>query len=147
MTSTSIGTPLVSPVRRAVLNRRSLLQGFGLDSFIEVSSALVVIWQFHSRLPEARERLALKLIDVLFFALAAWITVDSIRHLIGAQQAEVSAVGVGLAAVSVVVMPPLVLTKRRTGRELGLATVVADSDRADDRADDRGAPEMPRWPS
>jgi len=147
--------PAVTPERRVVLNRRSLwlayatagynllegvvavaagaaatsvaLLGFGLDSFIEVSSALVVIWQFRSRLPEARERLALKLIGSSFFALAVWIAVDAVRHLLGAEQAEVSAVGVGVAAVSVVVMPLLVWAKRRTGRELGSATVVADS--------------------
>jgi divalent metal cation (Fe/Co/Zn/Cd) transporter len=86
-----------------------------------------VIWQFRSRLPEARERLALKLIGSSFFALAVWIAVDAVRHLLGAEQAEVSAVGVGVAAVSVVVMPLLVWAKRRTGRELGSATVVADS--------------------
>lgn len=86
-----------------------------------------MIWQFRSRLPEAREKLALKLIAASFFALAAWITVDSVRHLVGAAQAEVSPVGIGLAAVSVVVMPMLVWAKRRTRRDVGSATVVADS--------------------
>lgn len=144
-----------SPARRAQLNRRSLhlayatagynvlegavavtaglavssvaLLGFGLDSFVEVSSALVVIWQYRSRVPENRERLALRLIAVSFFALAAWVTVDATRSLLGSDQAETSPVGIGIAAVSVVVMPVLVYAKRRTGRELGSATVVADS--------------------
>jgi divalent metal cation (Fe/Co/Zn/Cd) transporter len=147
--------PVLSPTRRAQLNRRSLhlayatagynllegvvavvagaaasstaLIGFGLDSFIEVSSALVVIWQFRSRIPESRERLALRLIALSFFALATWITVDAVRSLLGQGEAEPSPVGIGLAAVSVVVMPLLVWAKRRTGRELGSATVVADS--------------------
>jgi divalent metal cation (Fe/Co/Zn/Cd) transporter len=141
--------------RRAVLNRRSrglayatagynlvegviavaagaaassaALVGFGLDSFIEVSSALVIIWQFRSRLPEARERLALKLIALSFFALAAWLTFESVRHLLGHAHAEPSPVGIALAAVSLVVMPLLVWAKRRTGRELGSVTVMADS--------------------
>jgi divalent metal cation (Fe/Co/Zn/Cd) transporter len=144
-----------SPQRRTVLNRRTLLLayatagynllegvvavaagaaassaallGFGLDSFIEVSSALVVIWQFRSKLPEAREKRALKLIAVSFFALAVWISIDAARHLVGGERAEASPVGIGLAAVSVVVMPLLVWAKRRTGRELGSATVIADS--------------------
>jgi divalent metal cation (Fe/Co/Zn/Cd) transporter len=103
------------------------LIGFGLDSFIEVSSALVVIWQFRSRIPEARERLALRLIAVSFFALAVWIGVDAVRSLLGQGEAEPSPVGIGIAAVSLVVMPLLVWAKRRTGRELGSATVVADS--------------------
>jgi divalent metal cation (Fe/Co/Zn/Cd) transporter len=103
------------------------LIGFGLDSFIEVSSALIVIWQFRSRVPEDRERLALKLIAVSFFALAAWVAFDAVRSLLGQSEAEPSPVGIGIAAVSVVVMPLLVWAKRRTGRELGSATVVADS--------------------
>ncbi|MEU5153834.1 cation transporter [Glycomyces sp. NPDC021274] len=103
------------------------LIGFGLDSFIEVSSALIVIWQFRSRIPEERERTALKLIAVSFFALAAWVGFDAVRSLLGQGEAEPSPVGIGIAAVSVVVMPLLVWAKRRTGRELGSATVVADS--------------------
>jgi divalent metal cation (Fe/Co/Zn/Cd) transporter len=78
-------------------------------------------------MPETRERLALRLIAVSFFALAAWIGVDAIRALLGHDEAEPSPVGIGIAAVSVVVMPMLVWAKRRTGRELGSATVVADS--------------------
>lgn len=99
--------------------------GFGLDSFVEVSSALVVIWQFRARVPEARERLALRGIAVSFFALAVWITVDAVSALLGADRAETSPVGIGITAASVVVMPLLVYVKRRTGRELGSATVVA----------------------
>lgn len=148
-------TAAVTPQRRATLNRRALqlayatagynlvegvvavaagaaasstaLIGFGLDSFIEVSSALVVIWQFRSRVPESRERLALRLIAVSFFALAAWISVDAVRALLGSGEAEPSPAGIAIAAVSVVVMPLLVWAKRRTGREMGSATVVADS--------------------
>jgi divalent metal cation (Fe/Co/Zn/Cd) transporter len=103
------------------------LIGFGLDSFVEVSSALVVIWQFRARLPETRERLALRLIGVSFFALALWVGFESIRSLIGHSEAVPSPVGIGLAASSLVVMPLLVWAKRRTGRRLGSATVVADS--------------------
>jgi divalent metal cation (Fe/Co/Zn/Cd) transporter len=103
------------------------LVGFGLDSFVEVSSALVVIWQFRAQVPETRERLALRGIAVSFFALAAWITVEAVRSLLGVDEARPSPVGIGVAAVSVVVMPLLVWAKRRTGRELGSATVVADA--------------------
>jgi divalent metal cation (Fe/Co/Zn/Cd) transporter len=103
------------------------LIGFGLDSFVEVSSALVVIWQFRSRLPETRERLALRLIGVSFFALAGWVSFEAVRSLVGQGEADPSPVGLGLAASSLVVMPLLVWAKRRTGRRLGSATVVADS--------------------
>ncbi len=103
------------------------LIGFGLDSVIEVASATAVAWQFSGADPEARERAALKVIGVSFFALAAYVTVESVRSLLGAGQAEHSTVGIALAAVSLLVMPVLSHAQRRAGRELGSASAVADS--------------------
>jgi divalent metal cation (Fe/Co/Zn/Cd) transporter len=103
------------------------LIGFGLDSTIEVASATAVAWQFSSRDPEARERTALRIIAVSFFALAAYVTFDAVRALLGSGQAEHSTPGIVLAAVSLVVMPFLSAAQRRTGRELGSGSVVADS--------------------
>ncbi|MER7890151.1 cation transporter [Micromonospora sp. NPDC094482] len=146
---------VLTPQRRAVLSRRSLwlayatagynlfeglvaiaagaaasstaLIGFGLDSFVEVSSAAVLIWQFRSRVPENRERLALRLIGLSFFALAAWVAFDAGRSLLSGGDADSSPLGIGIAVASLIVMPLLVRAKRRTGRELGSATVLADS--------------------
>nr|WP_154759476.1 cation transporter [Amycolatopsis pithecellobii] len=103
------------------------LIGFGLDSVIEVASAAAVAWQFSGRDPEARERTALKVIAVSFFALALYVTVESVRSLLGAESAGHSTVGIVLAAVSLAVMPFLSYAQRRAGRELGSASAVADS--------------------
>jgi divalent metal cation (Fe/Co/Zn/Cd) transporter len=103
------------------------LIGFGLDSVIEVASAAAVAWQFSGKDPQARERAALKAIAVSFFALALYITAESIRALLGAESAEHSTVGIVLAAVSLLVMPLLSYAQRRAGRELGSASAVADS--------------------
>jgi divalent metal cation (Fe/Co/Zn/Cd) transporter len=106
------------------------LIGFGLDSVIEVSSAAAVAWQFSARdhaVREARERTTLRIIAVSFFVLAAYVTVESVRALAGAAEADHSTVGIVLAAVSLAVMPGLSYAQRRTGRELGSATAVADS--------------------
>ena len=105
----------------------SALIGFGLDSVIEVSSALAVAWQFAGPDPEARERVALKVIGGSFFALAAFVTVDAVRSLLGAGEAEHSSVGLVLAALSLAIMPVLSYAQRRAGRELGSASAVADS--------------------
>lgn len=105
----------------------SALIGFGLDSVIEVSSALAVAWQFAGRDPEARERVALKIIAVSFFALAAFVTVDASRTLLGPSEAEHSPVGLVLAALSLLIMPVLSYAQRRAGRELGSVSAVADS--------------------
>lgn len=102
------------------------LVGFGLDSVVEVSSGLVILWQFHHRLPESRERRALRMSAYAFFALAAYVSIDSIRVLAtGASPAE-SAVGIGLAIASLLVMPLLSWAQRRTGKALGSNAVVAD---------------------
>ncbi|GAA2688232.1 cation transporter [Actinoplanes palleronii] len=103
------------------------LIGFGLDSVIEVSSAAAVAWQFAAREPERRERTALRIIAVSFFALAAYVTVASVRALTGGAEAEHSTVGIVLAAVSLAVMPGLSHAQRRAGRELRSRTAVADS--------------------
>jgi divalent metal cation (Fe/Co/Zn/Cd) transporter len=154
-TAPCCATTAVAPDRRAVLTRRvgllvaatitynvveavvalaagavassSALVGFGLDSTIEVASAAAVAWQFSGRDPEARERTALRVIAISFLALAAYVTVESVRTLLGAAEPEPSTVGIVLAAVSLVVMPFLSAAQRRAGRELGSRSAVADS--------------------
>ena len=144
-----------SPARRAVLTRRirmlvaatiaynvlegavaiaagvvassSALIGFGLDSAIEVASATAVTWQFAAQNPANRERTALRAIAVSFFALAAFVTVDALRALTGADEARYSPAGLVLAAASLAIMPVLSYAQRRAGRELGSRTAVADS--------------------
>jgi divalent metal cation (Fe/Co/Zn/Cd) transporter len=103
------------------------LVGFGLDSVIEVSSAAAVGWQFAGRDPEAREKVALRIIAVSFFGLAAYVTVEAIRSLLGNGEAEHSPIGITLAAVSLVIMPVLSFGQRRAGHELGSLSAVADS--------------------
>ncbi|GAB3510705.1 cation transporter [Amycolatopsis cihanbeyliensis] len=103
------------------------LIGFGLDSVIEVASATAVAWQFSGADPAARERTALKVIAVSFFALAAYVTFESVRTLAGSATAEHSTVGIVLAAVSLIVMPLLSRAQRSAGRGLGSASAVADS--------------------
>lgn len=103
------------------------LIGFGVDSLIEVASATAVAWQFSAADPEARERTALRIIAVSFFALAAYVTVESLRSLVGGKEAAPSTPGIVLAALSLVIMPVLSYTQRRAGRELGSLSAVADS--------------------
>ncbi|WP_198653835.1 cation transporter [Actinocorallia populi] len=144
-----------SPARRAVLARRvrwlvaatiaynvveaavaltagtlassTALIGFGLDSIVEVASATAVAWQFSAADHEKREKTALRVIAVSFFALAAYVGFDAVRALTGAGEAEHSTVGLVLAALSLMIMPGLSYAQRRAGRELGSASAVADS--------------------
>ena len=103
------------------------LVGFGLDSVVEVSSGLIILWQFRHRMPESRERMALRLMAISFFALAAYVAVESGRALVGGHAPDPSPVGIGLAVASLAVMPFLSWAQRRTGKALGSNAVVADS--------------------
>lgn len=106
------------------------LIGFGLDSVIEVSSAVAVAWQFAGRDPQARERVALRVIAFSFFGLAAYVGIDAIRSLLGTSESHPSLIGIALAATSLAIMPMLSFIQRRAGRELGSRSAVADSKQA-----------------
>ncbi len=102
------------------------LVGFGLDSVVEVASGLIILWRFRHPLPETRERRALRLIALSFFGLAAYVTLESVRALVARSSPDESAIGIGLAIASLLVMPVLSTAQRRTGRALGSNAVVAD---------------------
>ena len=96
------------------------LVGFGLDSVVEVSSGLIILWQFRHRMPESRERQALRLMAYSFFVLAAYVTFESVRALVSGHDPDPSPVGIGLAAASLAIMPFLSWAQRRTGKALGV---------------------------
>ncbi|EFL21752.1 putative cation efflux family protein [Streptomyces himastatinicus ATCC 53653] len=117
-------------ITAGTLASSAALIGFGLDSVIEVSSAAAVAWQFSARehaVRQAREKTALRLIAVSFFALAAYVGVDAVRALTGTGQAGHSTPGIVIAALSLAVMPFLSAAQRKAGREIGSASAVADS--------------------
>ncbi|MFE4369739.1 cation transporter [Streptomyces sp. NPDC056835] len=120
----------VAAITAGTLASSTALIGFGLDSVIEVSSAAAVAWQFSARdhtVREAREQRTLRIIAVSFFALAAYVSVDSVRALTGTGEAGHSIPGIVLAALSLAIMPFLSAAQRKAGRELGSASAVADS--------------------
>lgn len=103
------------------------LIGFGLDSVIEVLSALAVAWQFTRREPERWEKATVRAIGIAFFALAAYVGIDAILTLAGFGRVDHSPLGIGIATVSLLVMPALAWFEFRTGRELGSRSVMADA--------------------
>lgn len=103
------------------------LIGFGLDSVVEVSAAAAVAWQFAAPDPERREKAALRFVAMSFFALAAYVSVQAVRSLLGFGEAQQSPIGIALAAASLVVMPALAWSQTRAGREIGSRSVVADA--------------------
>jgi len=122
---------LVSVVLGGVANSIALI-GFGLDSFVESLSGLVVLWRFRSEAQGEREYAtlesrALRYVGWSFFLLSAYIVVESIRKLWLQEQPEPSPLGILLAVLSLIVMPVLARKKYRTGRTLDSAAMVGDS--------------------
>lgn len=97
------------------------LIGFGADSLVESVAGVVVLWRFAaSRVHSERaERRAQQLIAASFMAIAVYVAVEAVHVLVVGDHAEVSWVGIGLAAVTLVTMPPLAIAKARVGEELG----------------------------
>jgi divalent metal cation (Fe/Co/Zn/Cd) transporter len=100
------------------------LIGFGLDSVIEFFAAAVVVWQLRGAISEERETRALRLIGGTFFALAAYLTIESITDLASRHRPEQSTAGIAVTAAALVVMPLLALAKRRTGQQLSNQALV-----------------------
>jgi divalent metal cation (Fe/Co/Zn/Cd) transporter len=121
------GVEAVVALAAGVVAGSVALVGFGLDSVVEVSSGLIVLWQFRHRMPQTRERQAQRLMALSFVALAAYVGFESVRALLTGADAEASPVGIGLAVASLAIMPFLSWAQRRTGRSLGSSAVVADS--------------------
>jgi divalent metal cation (Fe/Co/Zn/Cd) transporter len=108
------------------------LVGFGADSVIESLSGGVLLWRLAApREDESRERLASRLVGVSFFLLAAYVLYESLAALLRREAPASSPVGIGLAAVSLVVMPLLARAKRRVAAAIQSRAMVADSRQTD----------------
>ena len=98
------------------------LVGFGLDSFIEVTSGAALLWRMKSdRNPEQRERaerLSLKIVGFCFLALAAYVAIDSVHSLSQRTAPEPSVLGITIGVASLFVMPLLARAKRRVGKAI-----------------------------
>jgi cation diffusion facilitator family transporter len=109
------------------------LVGFGLDSVVEVSSALVIVWRLSRQdadqeTNERAERRAVRLIALSFFVIAAYVAIDAVLKLLGLDEhPEHSAVGIAIAALSLVVMPTLAWAKRRVAAGLNSVALKADA--------------------
>jgi len=113
-------------ITAGVLASSIALTGFGLDSVIEFLAAIIVIWQLRGD-GEDRETRAVRLIGVTFFALAAYLTAESIHDLVTRARPGQSVAGLAITAAALAVMPLLAIAKRRTGQAMGNRTLIADS--------------------
>jgi divalent metal cation (Fe/Co/Zn/Cd) transporter len=104
------------------------LIGFGVDTLIEISSSLILLWRLLSIHPdEQRERIALRLVGVCFLLLAAYVGYEAVTSLALKKAPEASFAGIAVAVLALIVMPLLARAKRRAAGRLNSAALSADS--------------------
>jgi divalent metal cation (Fe/Co/Zn/Cd) transporter len=96
------------------------LIGYGVDSTITGIASVIIIWRFSGDRVRSNhaERRAQRIVAITFFLLAPYIIVAAIHHLVTGSEAQASWVGIGLAIVSVTLMPIFGRAKRRIGERL-----------------------------
>jgi len=103
----------------------SALVGFGADVTVETIGGLVVLWRFSRvrALSQGAERMSQRLIGISYFLLAAYVAYDSSQMLLSGDHPDASWLGLGIAVLSLIVMPPLRRAKGRVGDRLGSSAV------------------------
>lgn len=111
------------------------LVGFGVDSFIEVTSGATMLWRMSvdedAEKRERNEKLSLRIVGVCFIALAIYIAYEAISDLARKTVPRHSLPGIFLACVSLVVMPILSRAKKEVGNALGSTAMNADARQTD----------------
>lgn len=109
------------------------LVGFGLDSFVESLSGMIMIWRFkkHGIVSEEEEeeveKRALKLVGYTFFILAVYIVYESVSKLYYSEIPDTSIIGIIIAVLSIIIMPVLYYNKIQVGKAIGSKSLLSDA--------------------
>jgi divalent metal cation (Fe/Co/Zn/Cd) transporter len=115
-------------VTAGILANSIALIGYGLDSSIEGIASIVIIWRFtgHRLHSDDAESRAQKVVALSFFLLAPYIIVGALDRLLTGQKPQPSWVGIGLALVSITLMPIFGRAKKRLGNQLQSAATAGE---------------------
>ena len=110
------------------------LLGFGIDSFVEMASGLILVWRLRAERRAAEthhlerlDRQAHRLVGASLFGLAAFVVWDALHSLWLDQRPEPTLVGIAVTGVSIGVMLWLGRSKRRAAARLGSRALQADA--------------------
>jgi len=121
---------LVAVIAGVAAGSISLL-GFGMDSFIEVTSGATLLWRMSVDADierrEQNEKLSLKIVGVCFITLAAYVAYEAAFDLVRKTPPEHSIPGIVLACISLVIMPILSRAKKKVGLALDSSAMHADA--------------------
>jgi len=120
-------------IAAGVLAGSIALVGFGLDSVVEICSALVIVW-FLLQETQSREvnlwaeGRAVRLVALAFFAVAGYVAYQAAASLAGVgAEPDTSPFGIGFLAFSVVANPSLAWAKFSVATRLRSAALRADA--------------------
>jgi divalent metal cation (Fe/Co/Zn/Cd) transporter len=107
------------------------LVGFGLDSVIDSAASVVLVWRFRveglrPHHAQRVERIAARAVGITLMVIALYIVAGSAHALAGGSSPETSAVGVVLAAISVIVLPTVAVWKIRLAGRLNSRALRGD---------------------
>ena len=102
------------------------LAGFGIDSLIEIFASVVVVWQLNGT-AQHRERRALRLIGAAFFALVAYVLLQSARTVLLQAHPETSPLGIIWLAATLAAMLLLARGKHQTGLALNNPVLLTEA--------------------
>jgi divalent metal cation (Fe/Co/Zn/Cd) transporter len=124
----------VVSVAAAVAAGSVALLGFGIDSFVETTAGLILIWRLRAERQardreeiERLDRRAHKLVGLSLLLLAGYVAFDASKALIARERPEPTPVGIAVTSLSLAVMWWLARAKRRTARSLASRALEADS--------------------
>lgn len=103
------------------------LFGFGADSFIEVASALLVLWKLLDHGNLARERQVTRAIGWLFLWLGAGVAGGALLQLAGRRHPPTTIPGLVISVLSLAFMAWLWRAKLKAARALDSAALAADA--------------------
>jgi len=109
------------------------LFGFGIDSFIEVMSGIGIlamvlrIRRYPDAPPVPFERTALRVTGTSFYLLAAGLGATAIYNFFTAHKPTTTLPGLVISLISLAIMWALVMGKRKVGRTLDSAPILADA--------------------
>ena len=115
------------------LTTRTLaLLGLGLDSAVDGLASAVLVWRLRAELqghpdPAGPEQRAARVVGTALVAIGVYLAIRSIASLVSGTRADVTGIGIAIAAGSVVVLPPLAVGKGRRARELASGALRGDA--------------------
>lgn len=111
-----------------IMSNSIALIGYGVDSTITGVASVIIIWRFTGNRidSETSEKQAQRIVAITFFLLAPYIISAAVHHLITGSEAQASWLGIGLATISVILMPLFGRAKKRMGSRLGSSATTGE---------------------